>query len=182
MYACLVLLASALRPAYADDAAPFSIQSMNIQLNGPVYFFNAVFGIHLPVYIVNAIDQGFDLPLVMEIEVYREKSMWFDEKIIHIRQQYRISYHTLLDEYWVYNVNGGMRRYYPTLEKAMASLSVIIDYPGLDRNALRDDESYTARMRFGIDSAELPLPLKSSSLWKNDWDLSSDWHERELHL
>ena len=32
----------------------------------------------------------------------------------------------------------------------------------------------------GIDSDELPLPLKSSSLWDNDWDLKSDWYEWEV--
>ena len=35
--------------------------------------------------------------------------------------------------------------------------------------------------RFGIDTEELPLPLKSSSLWDNDWDLTSDWFEWRLN-
>ena len=47
----------------------------------------------------------------------------------------------------------------------------------LDIGNLAADQAYYARVRFGIDTDELPLPLKSSSLWDNDWDLQSDWFE-----
>ena len=36
------------------------------------------------------------------------------------------------------------------------------------------------RIRFGIDTDELPQPLKASALWDNDWDLQSDWYEWEV--
>jgi len=45
---------------------------------------------------------------------------------------------------------------------------------------LTPDRKYYARVRFGIDSDELPLPLQSSLLWDSDWDLQSDWYEWDL--
>ncbi len=167
-------------PARAEDQAAFTIQSVNSQLHESVYFISAVFDIRLPGYIAKAVEEGFELPLAMEIEAYRRKTLWFDEQVVYIRQQFRINYHALLEEYSVLDVNAGMRNFFGSLDKALNHLTVLLDYPGLDGNTLLPDERYRVRLRFGIDGAELPLPLKSSSLWQNDWDLGSGWFEWEL--
>lgn len=178
---CAVLVTAGWHEVRADQySAPFVVESVHARLDQPVYFINAVIAINLPDYIVGAIDQGFDLPLVMEIEGYRHKPMWFDRQFVYIRQQYRIGYHALLDEYSVVDVNSGMRNYYLTFDQAIAGLSVLIDYPALDSNTLSDGERYRMRLRFGIDGDELPLPLKSSSLWKTNWDIKSAWFEWEI--
>lgn len=180
-YICLIVLAMIICPAYAEEEPAFAVASVNSQLNESVYFINAVFDIELPYYIRSAVDQGFDLPLVMEIEGFRQRTMWFDEKIVFIKQQYMLRYHTLLDAVSILDVNAGNRLYYASLDEAIERLSVLIDYPALDNNTLQNGKLYHARIRFGIDSNELPLPLKSSSLWKNNWDLKSDWFEWELN-
>jgi len=56
-------------------------------------------------------------------------------------------------------------------------VSVLFNYRLLDGQALKPGKRYRLRLRFGIDQAELPIPLKSTSLWQNDWNLSSDWYE-----
>jgi len=180
LLACLALLWMFSQAALARADEAFKVESANTQLDESVYFFNAVFAVGLPDYIVRAVEQGFDLPLVLEIEVHRERNLWFDERVIYIRQQYRLSYHSLLDEYSLLNVNAGMRSYFSSLEKAIAHLSVILQYPAVDRNALMAAESYSIRCRIGVDDSHIPLPLKSSSLWKNDWDLRSEWFEWQL--
>lgn len=177
---CLILAAIALRPSYANDTPAFEVVSVNSKLNESVYFLNAVFEINLPGYIDSAVDQGFDLPLIMEIENFRQRRMWFDEQVVYIKQQYLLRYHTLIDAVSILDRNAGSRLYYASLDEAIAQLSVLIDYPALDNNSLREGEFYRARIRFGIDSSELPLPLKSSSLWKNNWDLKSKWVDWNL--
>lgn len=181
LFFSLMLMVITLCPSYADDEPAFVITSVNSRLNESVYFLNAVIEIKLPYYIKSAVDQGFDLPLVMEIEGFRKRNLWFDEKVVYIRQQYLLRYHTLLDSVSILDINAGNRLYYASLEEAIARLSVLINYPALDNNSLQEGKFYNARIRFGIDSGELPLPLKSSSLWKNDWDLKSDWVEWELN-
>ena len=178
--ASLVLALCLMVPLSSRADTAFSIENASSQLDDTVYFLNAVLKVRLPDYIVSAINQGFDLPLVVEIEVHRQRSMWFDERVIFIRQQYRLSYHTLLDEYSLLDVNSGMRRYFPSLEKAIAAFSVMFQYPAVDRNSLDPKKDYMIRCRVGVDGAGIPLPLKSSSLWQNDWDLRSDWSEWEL--
>lgn len=178
---CLLIVAAGLRPLWAQSERAFVVESVNAQLSEAVYFLNVVIAIHLPEHIERAVEQGFDLPLVMEIEVYRQKTMWFDKKIVLIKQQYRVSYHSLLDEYSILDVNLGARTYFTSLNKAMEQLSVLMDYPALDKNTLASGKVYSVRLRFGLDDAELPLPLKSSSLWREEWDIKSDWFDWELN-
>jgi hypothetical protein len=159
---------------------PFIVKSVNMHLKDDVFFLNAVFDIHLPFYITTAIDQGFDLPLVVEIEFYRHKSFWFNEQVVYIKQQYQLNYHPLLDAVSVLDVNSGSRQYFASLNEAVQHLAVMLDFPVLDKNTLIENESYMAQLRIGVDQTELPVPLKSSSLWKNNWDLYSEWYEWEV--
>ena len=163
--------------SWAEEDRVFEVESVTSRFQDQVYFVNAVFEVSFPDYIVNAVDQGFALPLVMEIEVYERRAMWFDRLVTYIKQQYLIHYHPLLDAVSVHNVNSGQRQFFADLNAALEQLAVLLDYPMLDLNNLAEDESYRARMRFGLDQDKLPLPLKSSSLWENDWNLVSDWKE-----
>lgn len=176
----LLIAVTALRPAVAFSEQQFVVESVTTQLNETVYFLNTVFEINLPGYISDAVDQGFDLPLAMEIEVYKQRRFWFDEKVVYIKQQYRLNYHALLDAVSIFDINAGSRKFFLSLDEAIQQMSVLLSYPLLDNNDLSATHRYSARLRFGIDNSEIPLPLKSSSFWENDWSLISDWYEWEL--
>ncbi len=177
----LILWLAVTHAAGQQPREAFVVESANTQLDETIYFLNAVFSIHLPDYIARAVDQGFDLPVALEIEVHRERNLWFDQRVVYIRHKYRLSYHSLLDEYSLLDVNAGLRSYFSSLEKAVSQLSVILHYPAVDKNILAPGESFSIRCRIGIDGNEIPIPLKSSSLWKNDWELRSEWFEWRLH-
>ena len=177
-YLCMMFLV--LQPAVAHAQKEFVIKSVNTQLNETVYFLNAVFEINLPAYISEAFEQGFALPLAMEIEIFRKRGFWLDESVVTIKQQYRIQYHAMLDNVSLFNVNSGSRLHFSTLEEALNYLTVLLNFPLLDNNTLNVDERYNARLHFGIDQIELPIPLKSSSLWKNDWSIVSEWYEWDV--
>jgi len=99
---------------------------------------------------------------------------------VTLKQQYLLQHQPMLDSYVVLDVNSSERHYFDDLDSAVEFIEVVYNYPMLDINNLAPNRKYYARLRFGIDSDELPLPLKSSSLWDNDWDLKSDWYEWEV--
>lgn len=86
----------------------------------------------------------------------------------------------MIRSYAVFDRNTGQRRYYDVLYEAVQRLKVVYNYPMLDIDSLDYNRDYYARIRFGIDSDELPLPLKSSSPWENNWNLQSDWYEWDI--
>lgn len=177
-YFCIIFLFLRIPLAHAADE--FVIKSANTQLDDSVYFLNAVLDIHLPDYIVNSFEHGIVLPLVMEIEISKERAFWFDQDIVVIKQQYQIQNHALLDSVSLKNINSGSRLYFSSLQETLNYLTVLLEFPLLDNNALNPSGHYRGRLKFGIDVAELPVPLKSSSLWQHDWDLSSDWFEWDI--
>ncbi len=178
MAALLLLLA--VTPSRAADGDPFVVRSAKFNLDESLMMLDLVIDSDIPNYISIAIEQGFSVPIMFEVEIRAHKRFWIDDRVVSLKQQYLLHHQPMLDSYVVFDVNSSERRYFDDRDTALRFIEVVYNYPLLDINNLAHDREYYARVRFGIDSDELPLPLKSSSLWDNDWDLKSDWYEWEV--
>lgn len=167
-------------PISAEERPEFSVQQAGFSLDDTMLMLASKVEIELPNYISIAINQGFAVPMMFEVQILALRNYWFDQKVVTLKQQYQLHYLPMLRSYVVFDLNTGQRRYYDSLPEAVRDLEVVYNYPMLDINNLEYDRIFYARMRFGIDIDELPLPLKSSSLWDNDWDLQSDWYEWDI--
>lgn len=176
----LVLLLLVASAPGAQEAEPFTIEHAGFTLDEGMLRLDLVVESRIPKYILLAIDQGFAVPLMFEVEIRRPRNWWFDPKIVSLKQQYLLHHQPMLDAYVVIDMNSSERRYFAARDDAVQFVEVVYNYPMLDINNLMPDQQYYARVRFGIDTDELPQPLKSSSLWDNDWNLESDWHEWEV--
>ncbi len=174
----LVLLPGA--PATAQASDPFVIERAEFTIDENLLRLDLVVESELPGYITIAIDQGFAVPMMFEVEIRAVKHYWFDDKVVSLKQQYLLHHQPMLDSFVVFDINSSERHYFDSRKAAVHFAEVVYNYPMLDFDNLTPDRNYYARVRFGIDTDELPLPLKSSSLWDNDWDLTSDWYEWEV--
>ncbi len=174
---CLLLGLLVTLPLDAREQSEFRIEEAGFTLDDRMLMLASEVKIQLPHYINIAINQGFAVPLMFEVQILASRQYWFDQKIVRLKQQYQLHYLPMLSSYVVFDLNTGQRRYYDNLTDAVQNLEVVYNYPMLDINNLDYERKFYARMRFGIDSDELPLPLKSSSLWDNDWNLQSEWYE-----
>lgn len=166
--------------AQAEDHAVFEIKRAEFELDGSLLLLDALVNIELPNYIKMAVDQGFAVPLSFDVEIMQDRKYWFDRKIVSLKQQYILHFLPMLSSYVVSDINRGSRTYFDTREEAVRSLRYIWQYPMFDIGNIDAGLKVYARMRFGLNSDELPLPLKSSSLWANDWDLQSDWFSWDM--
>ena len=173
----LVIMLVVTLPALAQDIEPFVVKRAEFALDKDLLLLNLVVDSEIPNYISIAVDQGFAVPIMFEVEIRSEKRYWFDDRIVSLKQQYRLHHLPMLDSFVVFDVNSSERHYFDDRKAAVQFIEVVYNYPMLDINNLAADKNYYARVRFGIDTDELPLPLKSSSLWDNDWNLKSDWYE-----
>ena len=176
----LTLLMLAGGVSMADDAEPFVVRSADFNLDQSLLLLDLVVDSEIPDYILIAIEQGFSVPIMFEVEILANKRYWFDDRIVSLKQQYLLHHQPMLDSYVVFDVNSSERRYFDNRRSAIEFIEVVYNYPMLNIRNLTPDRKYYARVRFGIDSDELPLPLQSSSLWDSDWDLKSDWYEWDL--
>lgn len=164
----------------AEDGVAFRVQNASFSLDETLLELNSEIEIELPAYISIAIEQGFAVPLMFEVEILSPIKYWPDRKIVSLKQQYQLQFLPMLGSYVIFDLNAGQRYYFDSLNEAVEYLHEVNNYPMLDVNNISDERSYYARLRFGIDSDELPLPLKSSSLWDNDWNLKSDWYAWDI--
>ncbi len=164
----------------AEDGVAFRVQNASFSLDETLLELNSEIEIELPAYISIAIEQGFAVPLMFEVEILSPIKYWPDRKIVSLKQQYQLHFLPMLGSYVIIDLNAGQRYYFDSLNEAVEYLHEVNNYPMLDVNNISDERSYYARLRFGIDSDELPLPLKSSSLWDNDWNLKSDWYAWDI--
>jgi hypothetical protein len=171
-----LLLVFASQPVVAEEGDAFVVARAEFMLDDSLLRLDLVVDSEIPDYISIAIEQGFAVPFMFEVEIRADKRYWFDDRIVSLKQQYLLHHQPMLDSYVVYDVNSSERLYFDNRLAAVRFIEVVYNYPMLDINNLAPNRDYYARVRFGIDSDELPLPLKSSSLWDNDWDLTSDWY------
>jgi hypothetical protein len=174
----LALLAGA--AVQAQEAEPFVVSSAEFRLDDSMLMLDMSVDSNIPDYILLAIDQGFAVPIMFEVEIRAAKRYWFDDRIVSLKQQYILHHQPMLDSYVVFDVNSSERVYFGTREAAVRYIEVVYNYPMFNIDNLAPGRDYYARVRYGIDADELPLPLKSSSLWDNDWDLKSDWFEWDI--
>jgi len=175
-----LLLLAQLVPALAQQGEPFVVRSAEFELDRSLLQLNLVIDSEIPEFIELAIDRGFAVPMMFEVEIRARKKYWFDDRVVALKQQYLLHHQPMLDSFVVLDINNSGRHYFDSRNAAVDFIEVVYNYPMLDIENLAPDHDYYARVRFGIDSDELPLPLKSSSLWDNDWDLQSDWYEWEV--
>ena len=180
LFGSLMLLAVLMPLSATADVEVFRIESANFSLQESLLELNAEIAIDLPSYIKTAIEQGFAVPLMFQVEILSAKKYWLDKKIITLKQQYQLHFLPMLSSYVIFDLNAGQRYYFDSLNEAVHYLQVVYNYPMLDINNISDDRNFYARIRTGIDSDELPVPLKSSSLWHNKWSLKSDWYEWDI--
>ena len=178
--AAVVLLCLQPTPSLAQERDAFIVERAEFTLDETLLRLNLTIDSQIPSYILLAIEQGFAVPIMFEVEIRSEKPYWFDDKVVALKQQYLLHHLPMLDSFVVYDINTSERHYFDNRNAAVHSIEVVYNYPMLDINNLAPDKEYYARLRFGIDTDELPLPLKSSSLWDNDWNLKSDWYEWEV--
>ena len=165
----------------AEDSVAFRVKTADFSLRESSLELNSEIEIELPAYISIAIEKGFAVPLMFQVEILTPKRYWLDEKIVSLKQQYQLHFLPMLSSYVVFDLNAGQRYYFDGLSEAVHYLQVVYNYSILFIDNISDERKFYARIRFGIDSDELPIPLKSSSLWDNDWGLRSEWFAWDIN-
>lgn len=166
---------------YAQDEG-FEVVSVDPQWSEGVYHLNAVISYSLSPEALEALESGVTLGFRVDLVIEREKQYWLDDNIAVLKQQYRLRYHALSDQYILTNVNSGAVHSFTTLNGALTVMGNILALPVIDYNLLDASHRYTARMRARLELDELPTPLRLLSYVKSGWRLTSEWHTWNLTL
>ena len=154
----------------------FEIRSAYVERAEGVYQLNATLDFQVVEGARAAIRDGAPFTLHLEIVVRRERSLWLDEVVATLDQNYELVYHALSDRYLVRNVNSGEQVSYATLDAAFDALRVISNLPILDQALVRPERRHEISLRAGVDVRTMPDTLRFILFWSDDWRQRSEWY------
>jgi len=172
----LLLLFCFLLPASNTLADGIYIRNANTSLTDNVYRLDAQIDYRLSKELLDALQNGVTLTLMVEVDIFRKQSYWLDSNLASLIQRYQLNYHALSQKFQLTNLNSGRVTSHVDLEDAIHIMGNLSGIPILDQDILQPNTTYYARLRAGLDTAKLPTPLLLLSYFMPGWQLRSEWY------
>ena len=158
----------------------FAINNLNSETVDGVVRIDADIDYNLTPELRDALHNGVDLVIEMELRVQRQRGWWFDEDVAALSQRYLLGYYALSRLYVIQNLNTGVQSTYPSLGSALYALGVVRDFPLIDAALLKSGERYEAGLQARLAVDQLPLPLRVRAYVSDGWRPESDWYRWSL--
>jgi hypothetical protein len=159
------------QPAAHAATEGIQVKSASLKLDDETYLLNAQFAIKLSATLEDALKKGVALNFSTEFEFKRPRWYWFNEDIVKLVRNTRLSYNPLLRQYLL--SDGAQLVSFDSLDEVLAALSQIKDWPVLDRRLLSKTIAYQASLGMRLDVSRLPKPLQINAISSNKWELES---------
>lgn len=136
------------------------------------YLLYARLSITLTPMLADALNRGINLYFNTDFDFSLPRWYWFPEQLAHVSKVTRLSYNTLLRQYFVSGVDVRARSM-NTLPEALAYLGTIDGWKVIARDRLSKSASYRATLSMQLDTSQLPKPLQINDIATGRWDLDS---------
>jgi len=175
-----VFLCTPTRLPAADQPGIFKVTEIGTEKGDEAYLLNAKMAINLSSGPREALENG--VPLVFELQIQTlEKHTWlWDSVVAEYKQARQVQLHALSRTYLVKDLATGAQHSYPTLDEALQAAGFVHNYPVLDYALMRNDESYSVRLRGSLDIEALPTPVRLLAYISSTWDMDSEWYQWQL--
>jgi len=157
-----------------SQAAGVIIEKASTRLQKGVYQLNANINYELSDDVLEAINNGIEITMLVTIKIEQPRSYLWDLLIAEKTQRYELKYHALSGQYLVKS-DIGEQRSYLSLASALRALGQIRALPILDQTQLQDPQDVMVRIKTELDTNALPAPLRPVAWLSKQWNLSSEW-------
>ena len=158
-------------------AETIAVKSAVVRAQEDAFVLDAEFDFSLTAPLEEALLRGTPLYFVLETEMSRNRSYWFDEVVSSPQFVRRLTYAALTNSYRIDTgrTSSGVNSY-PTLDEALRQIRLVRGRTLLDKRELRLGERYELSLRLKLDTTQLPKPLQVNTLVSREWTLISDWY------
>lgn len=164
-------------PLHANN---FTIRSVDTRLSNKVYQLSAQIDYQLSPQVIEALQNGVPLVIMLDIKVEQERSWWLNKNVAELKQGYMLLYHALSEKYILNNLNSGVQQDFNRIEDTVEALSHIQYLPILDANLVNSKNRYHVRIHTYLDLDALPAPVRPLAYLSANWRLESDWYQWPL--
>jgi hypothetical protein len=159
--------------AWASHVVAGTIEPVRSQLSAGEdgYVLSADFALDLGPRLEEAVTRGVTLTFNLEVTLSRPRWYWFDERVVGVTVNHRLSYNALTRQYRL--STGGLHRSFDTFEGALRALGRVGALAIAERGALKLGERYDVELRLSLDKSQLPKPLQVDAIASRDWQVES---------
>lgn len=136
----------------------------------------------------DALLKGVAIHFVAQIDLYRDRWYWSDERVVTAARYYRLVYQPLTRR-WRLNTSreplsssalgNSLSQNFDSLTEALALVRRVYGWPVTEVAELSRGQRYNLRYQFRLDVNQLPRPFQISTETQSDWNLGVS---RELRL
>lgn len=153
------------------QAETIDLRDVSFGLTDDGYELNLNADFELAAHLEQMLDRGVTLTFRVEFEIFRPRWYWLDERVVRRNMNIRMSYQELTRQYRV--ASGDFQQSFPTLRQALRRVSGVRHWQVADVRSMTTGVPYEVRLRYFLDTSQLPKPLQLSAFTSSEWDLSS---------
>ena len=129
-----------------------------------------------------AVHNGIPITFTFYVNIYRERSGWFDKKIREYQFNHTMKYDNLKKEYTVHREENGDSRSTSSLDEAKLIMAEINGFDVLPLKEIAPHETYRIEAKAKLARKSLPLYFHYLIPFTSLWDFETDWHQLTLRL
>jgi len=118
-----------------------------------------------------ALSKAVPLFFVAEVDVFRSRFYWRDQRISQAVRRWRIVFQPLTGTYRV-TFDGGLSQNYATRSDAFAAISRSARWKVAEPGQLEEGNRYYVEFNYRLDTAQLPRPMQIGIGGQADWAMS----------
>jgi hypothetical protein len=160
--------------ALASDSS-MNVRSASLEALEDSYVLNADVEMKFSEKMEVAISKGFELNFLIEFQLAKPRSYWFDDEIVTVTHNVTLSYHALSRQFLV--IRGDQQKAFVRLDEATDDLSDISGLKVFQKSEVEKGETYKAAVLMRLDPKKLPKVLQGETLGSDDWKMSSQRFE-----
>jgi hypothetical protein len=163
--------------ASGDEGYGFEVLRAELVPTGENYVFNADVDFRFSDPVLEALDNGVPLTLLMRLKVRRYRNWWMDDTVFSERRKLDIRYHPLAKSYQLTQETSGIPQNFASLSALLDAMGAIRGWRALPVDSLEPGEEYLAAFSVHLDIEALPLPLRPIAYVSPSWYVASPWFE-----
>ncbi len=157
-----------------------SVKTAAVELQNQSYYLQAELNFNLSPSAKQALMNGIPLHWDIAIALKQQRTLIWDSLLLYHRLRYQIRYYALLNVFRVKAEHNGQINNFASLTAAMNSIAQIHGLKLLEVEAMPATHHYQLTIQINFDREALPIPLRATSYFDEQWALSSERYNLPL--